>query len=408
MKKRLLALFCALALLLCAVPAAAALENEGLLAARTLASLHVIDRIPSAEALAKPVSRVGSTELLVRLYGVTPATREVSPQDYAISKGWVTVTSDQSEAVPTGEVCASLLRQLGYGGFTEEDASLFARRIALTTRDYGETLTLGELYEMVRDALTYPDIKGVTYAQRLVDTGVCTQADIGNLFPEELTAREAADRHMAAVFRLDTFYSDRNYERGRNDNGGSGFFITADGLAVTNYHTIDGAVHATATLITGETFEVEKVLFYDPDADLSLLKISRTTKDGKTTTPAFSYLELAEEPDLRPGDQVYTMGVPLGLVFTISDGVISAINHEADGFSLPCVINTADISHGSSGGVLMNIYGHVVGVTTGAYSAGNNLYISVPLTPILEADWEAEGITLAQVLEEVTAAEAAE
>ena len=56
----------------------------------------------------------------------------------------------------------------------------------------------------------------------------------------------------------------------------------------------------------------------------------------------------------------------------------------------------------------MNIYGHVAGVTTGAYSAGNNLYISVPLTPILEADWEAEGITLAQVLEEVTAAEAAE
>lgn len=405
MKKRLLALLCALALLLCAVPAAAALENEAQQAAKTLLSLHLIDSVPSAGTLKAPVSRVRSTELLVRFYGVTPSTRDVSPQDYAVAKGWVTSVSRQSEAVTTAEVCASLLRQLGYGGFTEEEAVPFARRIALTTRDYDETLTLGDLYEMLRDALICPDIQGVTFAQRLVNEGVCTKADIQKLFPEELTAREAADRHMAAVFRLDTFYSDRNYERNRNDNGGSGFFISPDGLAITNYHTIDSALHATATLVTGETFEVEKVLFYDTDADIALLKISQTATDGSVTAPVFSYLELAEDPDLRPGDKVYTMGVPLGLVLTISDGVISAINHEVNGFSLPCTINTADISHGSSGGVLMNIYGHVVGVTTGAYSSGNNLYISVPLTPVLEADWEAEGITLAEVLAEVAAAQ---
>ena len=41
-----------------------------------------------------------------------------------------------------------------------------------------------------------------------------------------------------------------------------------------------------------------------------------------------------------------------------------------------------------------------MGVTTGAYSAGNNLYISVPLIPILSADWTAEGVTLAEVAEE--------
>ena len=112
-------------------------------------------------------------------------------------------------------------------------------------------------------------------------------------------------------------------------------------------------------------------------------------------------MELAKDPYLRTGDQVYTMGVPLGITLAISDGVISAVNHQAQGFLLPCVINTADISHGSSGGVLMNVYGHVVGVTTGAYSSGNNLYISVPLIPVQEADWTAEGLTLAEVLAEV-------
>lgn len=401
MKKRLISLLCALTLLLCAVPAAAALENEARQAAQTLASFHLIDSVPSDEELKEPASRVQATELLVRFYGVTPSTRDVSPQDYAISKGWITVTGHQSEAVPTGEVCASLLRQLGYAGFTDEDAALFARRVALTSRNYGDTLTLGDLYELVRDALAFPDAQGVSAVQRLAKAGLCTQADVQRLSPQELTAREAADKHLAAVFRLDTYYTERSYERNRNDNGGSGFFVSADGLAVTNYHAIEDAMFATVTLVTGEIFEVERVLFYDPDADLALLKISQTTKDGKTKVPVFSYLELAEDPDLRPGDVVYTMGVPLGLVMTISDGVVSAVNHQVEGFSLPCTINTADISHGSSGGVLMNVYGHVVGVTTGAYSAGNNLYISVPLSPILEADWKAEGQTLAEVLKEV-------
>ena len=47
----------------------------------------------------------------------------------------------------------------------------------------------------------------------------------------------------------------------------------------------------------------------------------------------------------------------------------------------------------------MNVYGHVVGVTTGAYTNGNNLYLSVPLTLVMEADWTAEGITLKEVVE---------
>ena len=401
MKKRFLSLLFTLTLLLSALPAAAALEGEAGQAARTLTALHLFDSVPSAEALKTPVTRVRSTELLVRLYGVTPATRDVSSQEYAISKGWVTVTTGQQEPVPTGEFCASLLRQLGYEGFDDSSAALFARRAGLTTRDYEETLTLGDLCELVRDALPFPGEDGVPLAQRLVEKGLCTQVDIQGFFPAELTARQVADRHMAAVFRLDTYRTDKHFERGQSDNGGSGFFVSEDGLAVTNFHTIEDSIHATATLVTGETFVVERVVFYDVEADLALLRISKTTKDGKTEVPFFSYLELAKDPDLRPGDQVYTMGVPLGITLAISDGVISAVNHQAQGFLLPCVINTADISHGSSGGVLMNVYGHVVGVTTGAYSSGNNLYISVPLIPVQEADWTAEGLTLAEVLAEV-------
>lgn len=404
MKKRILAFLCALTLLLGAVSSAAALEGESQRAAETLADLGLIDAVPSKEALSAPVSRLQAVKLLVALSGTDAAKLPSGPQDYAVAQGWVTVTSGQKDPVPTGEFCAALLRLLGYEGFTDGNAALFARRVALTSRDYGETLTLGELYQLVRDALAFPDKDGVSIAERLVEKGLCTQAQIQAFFPEELTARQAADRHMAAAFRLDVYYTEKAYRNDRRSNGGSGFFVSADGLAVTNYHTIENAVLATVNLITGETFPVEKVLFYDADADLALLRISRTSTD-KTEVPFFSWLEIAQEPSLRRGDTVYALGAPLSLTLSISDGVVSATDHEVAQFGYPCIVNTADISHGSSGGALLNTLGHVVGVTSGAYSAGNNMYISVPLTPILEADWTVEGVTLKEVRDEAQSAQ---
>ncbi len=396
MKKRLLSLLCALTLLLGAAPSAAALEGESLRAAETLASLGLLSSVPSREALAAPASRLQAMELLARFSGVPAARQKEGSLEYAAAQGWIASAGRGREAAPSSWFCAALLRRLGYEGFTDENAALFARRIALTTRDYGETLTLGDLCQLVRDALAFPDREGVPAARRLAEAGLCAQDQIQDLFPQELTARQAADRHMAAVFRLDVYYSEKAYQADLRSAEGSGFFISADGLAVTNCHTIEGAVRATANLVTGECFEVERVLYYDSEADLALLRVSKTTRDQKTAVPFFSFLELAEDPALRRGDQVYTLGAPLGLTLAVSDGIISATDHKVAGYAFPCVINTADISHGNSGGVLMNVYGHAVGVTTGAYSAGNNLYISVSLAPILEADWSAEGITLAQ------------
>lgn len=398
MKKRILSLLCVLVLLLAAVPAASALEGEAQRAADTLAELQLLDFVPQADAFKRPASRTYAVQLLTRFYGLSKEDMPSGAYDYAVDRGWVTVTKAQSDPIPTAEFCADLLRQLGYEGFTDTNADLFARRAALTTRDYGETLTLGDLYQLLRDALTFPNTKGVTPAQRLVDKGLCTQEQIQDLFPEELNARQIADRHMAAVFELDVFYTKKAYKNDRASNGGSAFFVSADGLAVTNYHTLDSAVVATATLITGETFPVEKVLFFDPSADIALIRVSKTSKDGKTTVPFFSYLELEEEPEVRRGDRVYTLSVPLSITPAISEGIVSSTDHQIPRFTLPCIVNTADISHGSSGGALLNVYGHVVGVTSGAYEAGNSLYISIPLTPVLETDWEAEGLTLDEVV----------
>jgi hypothetical protein len=60
-------------------------------------------------------------------------------------------------------------------------------------------------------------------------------------------------------------------------------------------------------------------------------------------------------------------------------------------------MNTADISQGSSGGALLNVYGRVIAVTSGAYTYGNNMYLAVPVDPVLTADLTVRGWTLAEV-----------
>ena len=139
------------------------------------------------------------------------------------------------------------------------------------------------------------------------------------------------------------------------------------------------------------------VVWYAPGIDLAVLRISPTSTDGKTTS-AFAYLELAGTTDIRAGDTVYALGNPLGLGLAVSSGIISATARDADRYTLPCVMSTADISQGSSGGALLNIYGHVIAVTSGAYIYGNNMYLAVPADPVLETDLTAPGLTLEEVV----------
>ena len=184
---------------------------------------------------------------------------------------------------------------------------------------------------------------------------------------------------------------------------GSGFFITEDGLAITNYHSIADAVSATATLSTGDVYEVERVIYYDPDIDIAVIRVSHAALKGHDTS-AFATLDIADSGtgDLRAGDTVYAIGNPLGLGLAVSSGIVSATQRDVERYALPCVMSTADISEGSSGGALLNVYGQAVAVTSGAYVYGNSMYLAVPIDPILTADLTGEGLTLPEVLEAET------
>ena len=403
--------------------AAAALEGEALRAADTLAALGLIQRAETAAdyRLDDPAPRAQVAMLLVRLAGDEAAAkashvvryRDTDPWSapyvaWAAREGWVTGVSDlafyPNRTVTANAWCAMLLRMLGYsdkaGDFTASGAAVFAQRIGLLSQPLSGELTRGQLFQSIRDALTfsYKD-DSATVAERLVARGAASQPTVSalGLLDQELTARQVADRHMAAVFCLDEYDTQEEVDERTPSGNASGFFISSDGLAVTNYHSIEDGIYATATLSTGETFPVESVVWYDPDIDLAVLRVSRTAVSGKSTS-AFAYLELAGTADIRSGDTVYTLGNPLGLGLAVSSGIISSPARDVERYALPCVMNTADISRGSSGGALLNVYGHVIAVTSGAYTYGNNMYLAVPVDPVLEADLTAPGLTLEEVV----------
>ena len=420
MKKRLLSALCAVMLLICAVPMASAQTGDAARRADALTVLHLLSEDPSRD-LTKPATRAQAAVLLVRLAGgeKKPDTdgwfagfRDVpdwarTAANYANRRGWISGVSNV-QFDPNGHLnadawCAMLLRMLGYsdktGDFEISDAAAFAWRIGLTGRQLTGILSMGDLAESIYDALDFC-YKGTetTLLSRLMDLGVCTAsaANALGLLNKDYTARQLADRYLSAAFQLSLYETEEQVHDEVSSADASGFFISADGLAVTNYHSIEDSIKATATLLNGETYEVERVLYYDTGIDIAVIKVSRTNQSRRTTS-AFNHLDLVGTADIRPGDPVYAIGNPLGLGLAISSGIIGSTAHELDRYALPCIVNSADISRGSSGGALVNVYGQVIGVTSGAYTYGNNMYLAVPVDPVMAADLTVSGWTLKEV-----------
>ena len=186
----------------------------------------------------------------------------------------------------------------------------------------------------------------------------------------ELTAEQIYASCSPAVFFVEIY---DNY--GWVSKTGSGFFLTEDGIAVTNYHVISGAAYATVTLSdTGEVYDVLGVYDYSVDEDWAVLQIGGS---------GFHTLEVGDQDYDVGGATVYAIGSPLGLQNTISMGIISN-PHRWDG-GVNYIQMSAAISPGSSGGALLNKYGQVIGITSATYTEGQNLNLAIPMTYLEDA-----------------------
>lgn len=145
---------------------------------------------------------------------------------------------------------------------------------------------------------------------------------------------------------------------------GSGF-VVAPNLIVTNVHVIVGAHAVTANFQSGRSETVYGVVNADFSRDMVLLYADTTRIKPlplSTDAPAI-------------GEPVVAVGSPEGLSGSISTGVVSAVRN-ADGIKI--IQTTAPISHGSSGGALMNSHGQVIGLTSFNLPDGQSLNFAYP------------------------------
>ncbi len=145
---------------------------------------------------------------------------------------------------------------------------------------------------------------------------------------------------------------------------GSGFVWDKFGHIVTNYHVIRGASEAVVTLSNGVGYKATLV-GTDPSHDLAVLKITSVPGVMKPVI-------IGDSSKLKVGQIVYAIGNPFGLDWTMTMGIISALDRVIDergGAKIHHAIQTdAAINPGNSGGPLIDSAGRVIGVNTAIYS----------------------------------------
>jgi serine protease Do len=139
---------------------------------------------------------------------------------------------------------------------------------------------------------------------------------------------------------------------------GSGFFITANGYAVTNNHVVQNAQNVQVATDDGKTY-FAKVIGTDQRTDLALIKV-----DGSD----FPYVKLADHTP-RVGDWVLAVGNPFGLGGTVTAGIVSARGRDIGAGPYDDFIQIdAPVNKGNSGGPTFDVDGNVIGVNTAIFS----------------------------------------
>lgn len=154
--------------------------------------------------------------------------------------------------------------------------------------------------------------------------------------------------------------------QGKITSTGSGIMIGRDGYILTNDHVASGGYYYSVRIEDDEqSYRTDEVIKYNQLFDLAVIRIDRKL----TPIPVYK-----GERQLVRGQKVVAIGSPLGLFNSVSDGIISGFRkiHDVDMIQF-----TAPISHGSSGGAVLNMYGEVIGISTAGFDEGQNINLAV-------------------------------
>lgn len=171
----------------------------------------------------------------------------------------------------------------------------------------------------------------------------------------------------------------------RQVGSGTGFFVSSDGLVVTNKHVVsDETADYTVVLSGGKEYQAT-VLARATNQDVAVLRIEG---DGEESFPS---LPLGDSSSLRVGQTAIAIGNPLGeFPNSVSRGIISGLNRNVtagsalgDTEQLSDIIQTdAAINPGNSGGPLLDLSGNVVGINVAVAQGAENIGFAIPIDQV--------------------------
>ena len=160
-----------------------------------------------------------------------------------------------------------------------------------------------------------------------------------------ITPDRLFELYSPAVFKI-------HVDEGYATSQGSGFFVSSDGVAVSNHHVFGDASPSQCVIILsdGSEYGVSRIYHDDAESDFIIFQVDI---QGQVR-----YINLASTTP-KVGERVYAIGSPRGLDNTFSSGEVSQLRAGGDLIQI-----SVPIDHGSSGGVLLNAHGEAVGITS--------------------------------------------
>ncbi|KQY63647.1 hypothetical protein ASD30_01170 [Nocardioides sp. Root140] len=201
--------------------------------------------------------------------------------------------------------------------------------------------------------------------------------DQGQVQPQDIgrsTAEAATDEQSKGVLLIESTLTD-------GSGAGTGMVIDSDGVALTNYHVVDGATDLKATVAaTGETYPVT-VIGHDESADVALIRLEGASGLDTVAT---------DDDDVATSDAVTAVGNAQGQGYlTALGGTVTATGQQitaggtGSSEQLTGLVETdAPVVGGYSGGPMYDAEGEVVGITTAAASNGTRSY-AIPIDTAL-------------------------
>lgn len=163
------------------------------------------------------------------------------------------------------------------------------------------------------------------------------------------------------------------YKINTASGSGSGFYLKEQNIFVTNYHVIEGN-HQVSIENQNKDRYLAKVVYVNPDADLAFL-------DSENYIPT-THIPFNSLQEVHSRDQVFVLGFPFGMPFTITEGIVSNEKQLLDGKNY--IQTDAAVNPGNSGGPVLNATGELIGVTTAKFSGADNVGFAIPAKIVQE------------------------